>query len=47
MDQDSITFFENLFRLLETEMAQRFDRVEARLDRIDIRLDGIAADLIM
>jgi hypothetical protein len=43
MDQDSMTFFENLFRSLETEMAQRFDRVETRLDRMETRLDKIAA----
>ncbi len=38
-----MTFFENLFRSLETEMAQRFDRVETRLDRMETRLDKIAA----
>jgi hypothetical protein len=43
MDQDSMTFFENLFRSLETEMAQRFDRVDSRLDRMETRLDKIAA----
>jgi hypothetical protein len=43
MDQDSMTFFEKLFRSLETEMVQRFDRVEARLDRMETRLDKIAA----
>jgi hypothetical protein len=47
-------FFEGLFRSLETEMNQRFDRaearneerfdrVEARLDRMESRLDKIAA----
>jgi len=36
-------FFESLFRSLETEMAQRFDRVDARLDRMETRLDKIAA----
>lgn len=47
-------FFEGLFRSLETEMNQRFDRaearneerfdrVEARLDRMEARLDKIAA----
>ena len=43
MDQDSMTFFEKLFRSLETEMAPRFDRVEACLDRMEMRLDKIAA----
>ena len=47
MDQESMKFFEGLFRSLETEMAQRFDRVEARLDRMEARLDKIAAALIM
>ena len=31
-------FFEGLFRSLETEMGQRFDRVDVRLDRIDATL---------
>ena len=43
MDQESMKFFEGLFRSLETEMAQRFDRVEARLDRMETRFDKIAA----
>lgn len=43
MDQDSMKFFERLFRSLETEMGERFDRVEARLDRMEARLDNIAA----
>jgi len=43
MDQESMKFFESLFRSLETEMAQRFDRVDARLDRMETRLDKIAA----
>jgi hypothetical protein len=30
-----MTFFENLFRSLETEMLLRFDKVDARLERID------------
>ncbi|HEV3199752.1 MAG TPA: hypothetical protein VGZ73_17735 [Bryobacteraceae bacterium] len=54
MDEESMKFFEGLFRSLETEMNQRFDRaearneerfdrVEARLDRMEARLDKIAA----
>jgi hypothetical protein len=54
MEDDSMKFFEKLFRSLETEMiqrfdraeaqtAERFDRVEARLDRMEARLDKIAA----
>jgi hypothetical protein len=50
VDEESMKFFEGLFRSLETEMNQRFnriderfDRVEARLDRMEARLDKIAA----
>jgi len=43
VDQDDLKFFENRFRSLETEMGQRFDRVDARLDRMEPRLDKIAA----
>ena len=43
MDQDDLKFFENMFRSLETEMGQRFDRVDSRLDRMETRLDKIAA----
>ena len=54
VDQESMKFFEGLFRSLESEMNQRFDRVEARtderfdrvearLDRMEARLDKIAA----
>jgi hypothetical protein len=43
IDVGSVRFFEGLFRSLETEMGQRFDRVEARLDRMEARLDKIAA----
>ena len=43
MDQDDLKFFENMFRSLETEMGQRFDRVDGRLERMETRLDKIAA----
>ena len=43
MDQDDRRFFESTFRSFETEIGQRFDRVDARLDRMETRLDKIAA----
>jgi hypothetical protein len=49
VDQESMNFFEGLFRSLETEMNQRFDRAEARTDerfnRVDERFDRIEARL--
>jgi hypothetical protein len=38
-------FFEGLFRSLETEMSQRFDRTEERFDRVEARLDRMEARL--
>jgi hypothetical protein len=52
MDDETVRFFENLFRSLETEvnhrfegvhqeLVQRFDKVESRLERIESRMDRI------
>ncbi|MBZ5620730.1 MAG: hypothetical protein LAQ69_18695 [Acidobacteriia bacterium] len=45
MDQESMKFFEGLFRSLEAEMNQRFDRVDERFDRVEARLDRMEARL--
>jgi len=47
MDQESMKFFENLFRSLETEMGQRFDQMGQRFDRMEVRLDRLENTLAL
>jgi septal ring factor EnvC (AmiA/AmiB activator) len=47
LDPETVQFFENLFRSLEAEMGQRFDRVDERFDRVEARLDRMDATLTL
>jgi hypothetical protein len=45
MDEETVRFFESLFRSLETEMNHRFDAVEGRFDAVDHRFDKVESRL--
>jgi len=45
MTQEDMSFFERLFRSLESEMNKRFDAVDARFDAVNARLDQTNARL--